>query len=102
MADQKNNKQPTQTQIRTIYSNEMSYITTKFFNTSFSLQFYRFLSKDNVGRSTYDYKNSLTTTIDWNNAYALFQTISKVVDDDTKSYNLTIDCANEAKLIFEH
>ena len=90
----------TSTQIRNFYSDGMSYLNTSFFNTNFSFKFYPFISKDG-GRSVYDLKNGLSTTVNFEGAYALYNAAKDIIDGKINELNLPIPCAAGAILTLE-
>ena len=92
-----NNSNPrtqTSTQIRNMYSDSMSYMNIKFYNTSLAFQLYPFTNKDNNGRSNYDMNNSLSTTVPYDSAFALYDACNSIIDGKTQELNLTIPCFN--------
>lgn len=91
MADKETRTQTT-TQIRNFYSDGMCYLNTKFYNVKLSFQFYPFLKKDETGKSSYDMNNSQTTTIDFEGAAALYDTINKIISGKITECNLVIPC----------
>lgn len=94
-----NNKKPgTSTQIRNFYSDGMAYLNTSFFNTNLSFKFHPFISKDNIGRSTYDMKNGLNTTVNFEGAYALYHAAKSIIDGKVNELDLPIPCAAGATL----
>ena len=99
MAD--NNRTTTTTQIRNLYSEGMSYLNIKFFNTNLCFSFYPFISKDNTGRSTYDMKNGVSTTVNFEGAYALYEVAKNIIEDKITECNLPIPCAAGANLTLE-
>jgi len=70
----------TTTQIRNLYSDGMSYMNIKFFNTNLSFSLYPFISKDNLGKSSYDMKNGQVTTVNFEGAAALELTIEDIIN----------------------
>jgi len=90
------------TTIRNLYSDEMSYLGMQFYNLYLSFKFARFLSKDSTGRSSYDNQNTLTTSVDYSGAYALYKAASDIVEgkESSQGTHLVIPC-NEASLVFE-
>lgn len=99
MAD--NNRTTTTTQIRNLYSEGMSYLNIKFFNTNLCFSFYPFVNKDNTGRSTYDMKNGVSTTVNFEGAYALYDTAKNIIDGKITECDLPIPCAAGANLKLE-
>lgn len=101
MANNNNQRTNTSTQIRNFYSDGMSYLNVSFFNTNLSFRFYPFISKDNIGRSTYDMKNGLNTTVNYEGAYALLDVANDIIDGKINETNLPIPCAAGASLKLE-
>lgn len=99
MAD--NNRTTTTTQIRNLYSEGMSYLNMKFFNTNLCFTFYPFISKDNTGRSEYDMKKGVSTTVNFEGAFALFNIAKDIIDGKINDCNLPIPCAAGATLTLE-
>ena len=91
----------TSTQIRNMYSEGLSYLNIKFYNTNLSFKFAPFLSKDPGGISKYDMKNAQTTTVDFEGAYALEKTAEDIIDGKITECNLPIPCAAGATLTIE-
>ena len=56
-------KTTTSTQIRNMYSDGMSYMNIKFYNTNLSFNLAPFVSRDQTGKTTYDFKNAQMTTV---------------------------------------
>lgn len=99
MAD--NNRTNTTTQIRNMYSDGMSYLNIKFFNTNLSFSFYPFMSKSNTGLSSYDMKNGLSTTVNFEGAFALYQVSKEIIEGKIKDIDMTIPCAAGANLTLQ-
>lgn len=97
---QSSNRTNTSTQIRNMYSDGMSYMNIKFYNTSLSFQLYPFTGKDQNGHDKYDTKNGQLTTVNYEGAYALYQTAKDIIDGKVKETNLQVPC-NGASLILE-
>ena len=95
-----NKRTSTSTQIRNMYSDGMSYMNIKFYNTSLSFQLYPFTGKDQNGRDRYDMNNGQITTVNYEGVYALFQTAKDIIDGRTKECNLSVPC-NGASLTLE-
>ena len=93
-----NNRTNTSTQIRNLYSEGMSYLNLSFFNTNLSFKFYPFISRDNTGRSTYDLKNGIGTTVNFEGAFVLFQVASDIISGKIGSTDVDIACAAGANL----
>lgn len=91
----------TSTQIRNMYSDGMSYLNISFFNTNLCFKFYKFISKDELGKSTYDMKNGQSTTVNVEGAYALYRASQDIIDGKIQECNLPIPCAAGATLTFE-
>lgn len=97
-----NNTQPkTSTQIRNMYSDGMCYLNISFFNTNLSFKFYPFLSKDDIGRSSYDMNHGQNTTVNYEYAYALYKLSNDIIEGKVQECNLLIPCAGGASLTFE-
>lgn len=100
MADN-NNRTTTSTQIRNMYSEGMCYMNMKFFNTNLCFQFYPFMSRDNTGRSSYDMKNGLSTTVNFAGAYGLWQVANAIAEGRIKEITHDIPCAAGATLVLQ-
>lgn len=85
-------KTSTSTQIRNLYSEEMSYMNIKFYNTSLSFQLYPFLEKGQDGRSKYDMKNGQQTTVSFEGAFALYQAAKDIIDGKINEMSIQIEC----------
>ena len=90
----------TSTQIRTMYSENMSCMTIKFYNTNLSFSLYPFTGKNQQGRSTYDMKNGQQTTVNYEGAYALYQAAKDIIDGKVQQTSLAVPC-NGASLTLE-
>lgn len=104
MADiqNQNGRTSTSTQIRNFYSEGISYLNIKFFNTNLSFQFTPFVSKDATGRSTYDQQKSLMTTVNFDGAFALYNVANDIIQGKTiQEVLLTIPCAGGATLVID-
>lgn len=91
----------TSTQIRNFYSDGISYLNVSFFNTNLSFKFYPFIRKDNIGKSEYDLKNGINTTVNFEGAYALWDASNNIIDVSINEINLPIPCAAGAILTLE-
>lgn len=91
----------TSTQIRNFYSEGISYLNIKFYNTNLSFKFSPFVSKDPGGISKYDLNNSQTTTVDYEGAYALYEVAEDIIKGKITECNLPIPCAAGATLTIE-
>lgn len=89
-----NNTQRTQTstQIRNFYSEGMSYLNVRFFNTNLSFSFYPFISRDGNGISKYDMKNGQQTTVNYEGAYALYKIAMDILDNKVSECDLPVPC----------
>lgn len=103
MAENNQTRVNTSTQIRNMYSEGISYLNIKFFNTNLSFQFSRFLSKDATGRSTYDQQNALMTTVNWDGAFSLYKMAHEIINGKEAANGtlLNISCAGGASLILD-
>lgn len=95
-----NNRTSTSTQIRNMYSDGMSYMNIKFYNTNLSFQLYPFTGKDQNGRSKYDMKNGQQTTVNFEGAYALYHAAKDIIDGKIQQTTLSVPC-NGASLVLE-
>lgn len=91
----------TTTLIRTIYSEQMSYMVIKFCNTSISFQFVPFLRKDEQGKNTYDTQRSQTTTLNWDSAYAILKFGQDIIDNKFTEGSIQIN-GNQSIITLEH
>jgi len=87
-----NNRPSTSTQIRNMYSEGVSCLNIKFYNTNLSFQLYPFNGKDQNGRSQYDSKHGQQTTVNFEGAYALYQTSKDILDGKINETNLSVPC----------
>lgn len=101
MADMKNRTTSTSTQIRNFYSDGMSYMNVKFFNTNLSFQLYPFISKDATGKSSYDMQKGQLTTVNFEGASALQMIAKDILDGKITECNLPIPCAAGASINLE-
>jgi len=93
-------KTTTSTQIRNMYSDGMSYMNIKFYNTSLSFQLYPFTGKDQNGRSNYDTRNGQQTTVNYEGAYALYRVANDIIQNKVQQTSVSIPC-NGASLLLE-
>lgn len=101
MADRTFQKTQTSTQIRNLYSEGMSYLNIRFFNTNLSFQFSPFVKKDQNGRSRYNIKASQQTTVNYDGAYALWKLGTDILNGTVQEGSITIPCSNDAMLRLE-
>lgn len=87
-----NNRTQTSTQIRNMYSDGMSYMNIKFYNTNLSFHLYPFSGKDQNGRSRYDTKHGQQTTVNFEGAFALYQVCKDIIEGEIQETNLPIPC----------
>lgn len=97
-APQANNRTSTNTQIRNFYAEGVSYMNTKFYNTSFAIALYPFTGKDDTGRSNFD-KNGVATTISFEGAAALSQICGEILDNKIQEVSLSIPCFNASMIL---
>lgn len=93
-----NNQINTSTQIRNLYSEGLCYLNVSFFNTNLSFKFYPFLSKDNLGKNSYDKVNYQNTTVNYEGASALELIADLIIDGKIDEVDLPIPCAAGATL----
>lgn len=96
--DQQSGKTTTSTQIRNMYSEGVSYMNIKFFNTNLSFNLAPFMNKDQTGKSIYDFKNAQMTTVNFEGAFALYQTAKDIIENKINECNLVIPCSGGATL----
>jgi hypothetical protein len=102
MADYTPKTSGTSTMVRNFYSDGMSYINIKFYNTLLSFSFHPFVSKDATGRSVYDNQKSLMTTVNWESAFAIYMIAEDIIyGRNTSPCSIVIPCASDASLILE-
>jgi hypothetical protein len=97
-----NQKSPaTSTQIRTLYSNGISCLTIKFFNTNLSFGFQPFSGKDQNGFNQFNKDKTITTTVNYEGAATLWKTGQDILDGKINKCNVVIQCAGGTVLILE-
>jgi len=74
-------------------------MNTKFYNTSFAIALYPFLNKDENGRSNFDNKNGVATTISYEGASALSQVCGKILEGSVNEVSIGIPCFNATMLL---
>lgn len=89
MAEQ---RKPTTTQIRTFYSEGLSYLTMTFFNTKLSFKFVPFMGKNANGLNQYNEPKAITTTTDYGNAAGLYMAAKEIITNSTIVQTLPIPC----------
>lgn len=99
--DNNQNRTSTSTQIRNMYSDGVSYMNIKFFNTNLSFSLYPFISKDQVGRSNYDMKNGIQTTVNFEGAFALADAAKGIIDGKIAEMSQPIPCLAGASIMLE-
>lgn len=92
------NRTNTNTQIRNFYAEGVSYMNTKFFNTSFAIALYPFTGKDENGRSLFD-KTGVATTINYEGAAALSMICGDILDGKLQEVSLSIPCFNASMIL---
>lgn len=98
MADNKQVRTNTSTQVRNFYSDGISYLNVSFYNTNLAFKFHPFISKDNFGKSLYDMKNPQSTSVNFEGASALYQVANDIISGKIQECNLSIPCASGAEL----
>ena len=92
------NRTSTNTQIRNFYADGVSYMNTKFYNTSFAIALYPFTGKDENGRSNFD-KTGVATTISYEGAAALSQVCDRILNGNYQEVSLSIPCFNASMIL---
>ena len=95
------NNKAVSTQIRNLYAKDNNYLAIRYYNTNLSFQIYPFGGKDTNGKTVYDSKASLTTTIGYDYAYVLYRTIDDIINSRIQEVTLTIPCMQGASIVFE-
>jgi hypothetical protein len=67
-----------------------AFHAASFFKTNLSLRLIPFVSKDAKGHDRYDYKNGLTTTVNYEGAAALYIVSKWIFNDEIKSREITL------------
>lgn len=102
MANNYSNRTATSTQIRNMYCSGVSYLNIRFFNTNLSFSFSRFKGQDETGRNSFDLEHAQTTSINYEQAYALYQACHDLLPGKINECNLVLDCPQNAKLVLHH
>jgi hypothetical protein len=93
----------TSTHIRTLYSENLSYLTITFYNTNLSFKFVPFMTKDANGKNKYNEPKSITTTINYEGAallqYAAMDIIKNINHTDTM--RVPVECNNGVRVVLE-
>jgi hypothetical protein len=79
------NKANTSVVIGSFYSPGYSSLTLSYFNTHLSLRFNEYTGKNDKGFSQYDPKNSMTTTVNFEEASYLYQAAITLLTNSCKS-----------------
>lgn len=82
----------TSTQIRNLYSDGISCMNIKFYNTNLGFHLYPFVGKDQNGRSNYDTKNGQQTTVSYDGAFALYQMCKDIINGKISEGIITVPC----------
>lgn len=88
----------TSTQIRNMYSEGVSYMNIRFFNTNLAFHLYPFMGKDPNGRSQYNMQMGAQTTVNFEGAYALWKAGTDILDGRVQEISLVIPCLNDASV----
>ena len=103
MNDNNQGRVNTNTQIRNLYSDGMAYMNIRFYNTNLSFQLQPFMTKDAIGRSTYDSKRAQMSTVNFDNAFALYLAAKSIISGKANGgLLLTLQCAGNAQITLEH
>jgi hypothetical protein len=100
MSDQ---KPATNTNIRNIYSEGLSYINIRFYNFNLSFAFTPFASKNPNGTSQYNSQASISTTVSYDGAHAIYQIATDIINgkEAAKGVLLIVPCVGGTQLILE-
>ena len=93
-------KTQTSTQIRNLYCDQ-SYLNISFYNLNLSLKFAPFKQKSANGMNQYDTANAITTSIDYEAAYALYDIAGKILHQSDTSNISAVIPINGGNLLFE-
>lgn len=88
---QNNTKTSTSTQIRNMYSDGISYMNIKFYNTNLSFQLYPCIGKDPGGKFKYDTRGQ-QTTVNFEGAFALYKTSKDIIEGKVQEVSVAIPC----------
>ena len=89
------------TQIRNFYSDGNAYMNVRYYNTNLSFQIFPYAGNDANNKPIYDMKSSLTTTVGFENAFALYKTCQDIVEEKIQEVSLNVPCMAGASIILE-
>jgi hypothetical protein len=84
-----------------LYSNGISCLTIKFFNTNLSFGFQPFSGKDQNGFNQFNKDKTITTTVNYEGAAMLWKTANDILDNKINKCSVQIQCAGGTTLLFE-
>lgn len=100
-----NQQEPaTTTQIRNLYSRGKCYLNVSFMNLKLSLKFFPYKGKNQNGNSSYDLQAGLYTAIGWDRAFAMYDTIQKILDGNMQECRIVMPMQSggpDDTLVFE-
>jgi len=89
------------TQIRNFYNDGHSYMNVRYYNTNLSFQIFPYAGNDENNKPIYDMKSSLTTTVGFENAFAMYKTCQDIIEERIQEVSLTVPCMAGASILFE-
>jgi len=89
--------------IRNLYSHDYSFITLSFYKTNLSVRFTPWINQNQIGRSQYDAKKFIVTTISDESAASLYYLTKKITEGELNNpVQYLIECNNQTTLVFEY
>ena len=89
--------------IRNLYSPGFSFITLSFFKTNLSVRFTPWINQNQTGRSQYDAKKFIVTTISDESAASLYYLAKKIAEESLRDpVQYVIECNNKTTMVFEY
>lgn len=89
--------------IRNLYSPGFSFITLSFYKTNLSVRFTPWINQNQTGRSQYDAKKFIVTTISDESAASLYYLAQKIAEGELNNpVQYVIECNNQITLVFEY
>ena len=89
--------------IRNIYATDGSSLRISFYYTYLNLGFTPAVWENNVGRTILDVKQFMSTSVDYNNASALYLAAHEIIFvNENQPLHLTLDCQKQATLHLDY